>query len=659
MKRLVPPVVLLVVVWTCAVALAQQDVPSGHWAYDAVQTLIRQGVLKGYPDGSFRGKMPVTRYEFAVALRDALQEARSRVNDLRDELRQRILLPPPPVITPPPPAVDVVAVDADREKLKQIPEDTAQRLLRLEEQMRILNQLLEEFGRDLQTIGEDVRRLQSEITGAQAQIRALEQQLRQRVRVSGTVDLISRGAHGTDRRGFVDQNGYASSGGLLNNAEVTHELNLQVSAEVAPSVRAEAALVAGNYLSYLRSASHFANAPQRTPGATDFVLWKAGIRVPVTLFGRQGSLSLGRIENRMTPLTLWRPDVDVYTLLPRYDSGYYSMDGLKFQMDTDLVSVMLYAAKHDSVSSNLLSDFMRVSAGNDAVNLFQPGNPLRQRPNRIPYGIVHARHSAGVSATLRIGNTVVVGAQFLTIDAGRDIPTVFGAVNGVNVWGWQAEYAPSDRWQIAAIYAQSDLVHHGDTRLNRDNWAFSARVQYSPDETTSLWLGYRDFRPYFAPPGYWGRIGYWHNPTDLRGLDLGYRARIGSVAVDARGGFYSGTGKAIPPAGFGRDDEVVHFVLNTQWQARPRWRIGLSYEGAFWNLKDARRFNPGAGLSAPGKPKEHYATLSLWYDLSKDTVLRALYQSVFYDAAGVTSYSLLGSNKEHGGVAVIQLSTAF
>jgi hypothetical protein len=73
----------------------------------------------------------------------------------------------------------------------------------------------------------------------------------------------------------------------------------------------------------------------------------------------------------------------------------------------------------------------------------------------------------------------------------------------------------------------------------------------------------------------WGRIGYWHNPTDLRGIDAGYRARIGSVAVDARTGFYSGTGKAIPPAGFGTEDKVVHLVINTQWQARGSSRVDL------------------------------------------------------------------------------------
>jgi hypothetical protein len=601
----------------------------------------------------------VTRYEFAVALRDALREMRSRVDSWRDELRQHLLLTPPPAVTPPPPTIDWDTLAYDREKLKRVPENTAERLRQLEEQVRTLNRLLEEFGRDLQTLGEDVRRLRSEISDTEDQIRSLEERMRQRLQVNGTLEMIGRGAHGIDGKGAIDLNGYAFRGGLLNNVHATQELDLQVHADISPAVRAEVALVVGNLLTYLRSASQFAPGVSRAPGATDFLLWKAEASFPVSLFGRQGNLSLGRIENRMTPLTLWRPDVDVYTLLPRYDNGYYSMDGLKFRMDTDLMSVMLYAAQHHTVSTNLFSDFMRLSAGNDAVNLFRPGDPLRQRPNRVPYGIIPTRHSAGASATFRLGRAFSVGAQFVAIDAGQDITTAFGIVNQVNVWGWQVEATPSDRWRFAAVYAQSDLVHHGDNRLNKDNWAFLTMTQYRLGKDGRVQIGYRDFRPYFAPPGYWGRIGYWHNPTDLRGMDVGLRARIGSVALDARGGFYAGTGKAVPPAGFGTDDEVFHLTVQTQWQALPHCGISVTYEGIQWNLRDRQRFNPGAGLSAPGKPTEHYATLGIRYDLSKDTMLRALYQAIFYDARGVSSYSLLGSDKERGGVAVIQLSTAF
>jgi len=54
-----------------APALAQQpfaDVPQDHWAYNAVNTLAEKGLLEGYPDGSFKGKQSLTRYEFAQAI---------------------------------------------------------------------------------------------------------------------------------------------------------------------------------------------------------------------------------------------------------------------------------------------------------------------------------------------------------------------------------------------------------------------------------------------------------------------------------------------------------------------------------------------------------------------------------------------------------------
>jgi len=44
------------------------DVPADHWAADAVTELADQGVLQGYPDGTFNGERAVTRYELAVTL---------------------------------------------------------------------------------------------------------------------------------------------------------------------------------------------------------------------------------------------------------------------------------------------------------------------------------------------------------------------------------------------------------------------------------------------------------------------------------------------------------------------------------------------------------------------------------------------------------------
>jgi len=48
------------------------DVPMNHWAYDAVSQLASHGVISGYPDGSYKGAQPATRYEMASIVARAL-----------------------------------------------------------------------------------------------------------------------------------------------------------------------------------------------------------------------------------------------------------------------------------------------------------------------------------------------------------------------------------------------------------------------------------------------------------------------------------------------------------------------------------------------------------------------------------------------------------
>jgi len=45
-----------------------KDVPADHWAAPSVYELVKLGVTRGYPDGTFRGKNKITRYETAVFL---------------------------------------------------------------------------------------------------------------------------------------------------------------------------------------------------------------------------------------------------------------------------------------------------------------------------------------------------------------------------------------------------------------------------------------------------------------------------------------------------------------------------------------------------------------------------------------------------------------
>ena len=45
-----------------------KDVPVNHWAYESVGTLTEAGVIAGFPDGTFKPGLKVTREQFAKAL---------------------------------------------------------------------------------------------------------------------------------------------------------------------------------------------------------------------------------------------------------------------------------------------------------------------------------------------------------------------------------------------------------------------------------------------------------------------------------------------------------------------------------------------------------------------------------------------------------------
>jgi len=73
---------------------APRDVPRDHWAFPAVDTLFRDGLLKGYPDSTFKGTRPATRYEMAGMLSQVngtlgqrLQTLAAQVKELQERSR--------------------------------------------------------------------------------------------------------------------------------------------------------------------------------------------------------------------------------------------------------------------------------------------------------------------------------------------------------------------------------------------------------------------------------------------------------------------------------------------------------------------------------------------------------------------------------------------
>jgi len=76
MKKILALVAVIALVAFAAPAFAAanpfMDVPMNHWAYDVIGQLAARGVLSGYPDGTYKGNQPMTRYEVASAVARAL-----------------------------------------------------------------------------------------------------------------------------------------------------------------------------------------------------------------------------------------------------------------------------------------------------------------------------------------------------------------------------------------------------------------------------------------------------------------------------------------------------------------------------------------------------------------------------------------------------------
>jgi hypothetical protein len=114
------------------------DVPLNHWAYNAVNSLAEQGLLEGYPDGTFQGKQRLTRYEFAQAV--------ARLMD-RMEQMGGIPGPPGPPGAPGPPAVGAGLTP---------------------EQKATLDRLAKEFGPELKALRSDLDSLTERVEDLEA-----------------------------------------------------------------------------------------------------------------------------------------------------------------------------------------------------------------------------------------------------------------------------------------------------------------------------------------------------------------------------------------------------------------------------------------------------------------------------------------------------------
>lgn len=130
------------------------DVPTDHWAYDAIAELAAKGLIEGYPDGSFRGDRAMTRYEMAMVVARLL----ARI--------EAIKIPPLPgdlVRTPAMTTAIGAAVTAQTNALRAV--DT-----RLTAKLATVQRLVAEFRAELAALGVRVTAVEEELAAIRARL---------------------------------------------------------------------------------------------------------------------------------------------------------------------------------------------------------------------------------------------------------------------------------------------------------------------------------------------------------------------------------------------------------------------------------------------------------------------------------------------------------
>lgn len=615
-----------------------KDVDTSHWAYQAVEDLRAKGIVIGYPDGYFRGKRTLTRYEFAVALDRALKQ-----------------LPGPTTGPAGPPGETGPAGPAGPQGPPGV----------TPEELATLRRLADEFRAELAAMGNSIAAINRKLDALGRDVAALRDEINRMPKLYGGAYVGIR----SDRYPsfYTDQNGRqqlgSAPGSIRNTPAVVHDFRLGVRANILGGAKLDAEIASNNYKNFEGGDTGLnAGSPYVPASSADTYIHHLEITTPFNGIGRGSQFTIGRFGEQLGHLVLWKPSIDLYLDDPFEDDGMYYIDGARLQTNFGSVSLTAVGGKFDSVTGTNGPAWNSPFAGTmpTGTNLFN-GNvkPLAQTPLQ---GHVVLDEMAAVSAGFGFNLMDRAGHLRLTALAGATNAPAFAVpFTNVLVLGVDGDIKPFERGSVTLDYGKTitgtgrfDTVPGGQ----RDNQAFNATVGYGSGGL-NVQAGYRYIDPLFYAPGYWGRIGNWINPTNVQGPT--FRAAYDvtpNIGVNIGGDFFSAARNRIDTGGLGPDDQINRVLVGLRWDVAKSFRLTADWEGVFWHLQG---LHSGIPLNAAGtvNPTEHYITLGTGYNLTSNTLLKLSYQIGSWDGHNSVYDGSAGITKANFNVFTGQVSVKF
>jgi len=656
------------------------DSPENHWAYEALLNLKKAGLLVGYPDGLFRGGRPASRYEMAVALNALYQHLKG----LADGLSAKIAAIESRLGGP---GVDTsgfatkAEVQALRDALAAL-KAQVDGMKASADDIAALKRMASTFERELASMGVDVEAMKKGLADLANRVSALEKH-RFPVDIHGNVDLLGYAGYSSDDRFGITKEGRPT--GVHKDGSVptgNHDFNfwgetsvvLETTNQDGPKGRAR--IAAGNTMAegisnifggFPRNAFHQGNplAGVAFGDAVEMDIWlqELEISTKTSMLGADVNVRAGRIGKDTGKYFLRRPDTTLDYMNPYWDNHQRMFDGFDLGFGFGNVNVSVYGGRTSGRFSSDGTELWPMSVGN-AGHSFEPGG-ASGNPSGRPRGFtsntgIMPDQMLGVNLDFPVMANGKINLQYAIFDS--DSTTVLSAspfvgVNRMTMFGGEVNF-PLAFLDLNLGYSQTNLGYNQDNFIDEDNAAWWAKLAWNANDKWGIHAGYRNIGPQFYAPGDWGRIGFWWNPNDVKGFNVGaWFALSDQTRIMASGEFLTGADQSIGTSvGLLEDDKVNTFKIRVEHKVNEGWSAMLGFERVNWEIESR-------GLFAGGEPTEQWIDLGFKFNFNENSWWSIMWQMSDVDGEGVLGFNpfsaLPGEFRATGGKLTSQFSVKY
>jgi hypothetical protein len=495
----------------------------------------------------------------------------------------------------------------------------------------------------------DVEAMKKDLGDISARLSALEKR-KPAVDISGDVNFWMGGGNSRNDEFGLDMDGHINGSfnpaaplnsghaGLTEDLTILHEAAFKFAGTNETGPKWSGTLVVGNMVG--GAGQGFGNQSNHYPGqvnganvsdsptATDYGLGYGegnedvyiqdfGVKFDTSIAGVAFNATAGRIGYKISPYIYQRIDKTSYFSNDRWDNGEYYFDGgiIKFNFGGAKVDVIAGITPGASLGRN----------SGSTVN-GTPLDPVSSGPINgqfRPGGVsMLINRQLGADVNIPISSTGNLNLAYLWLDADHwpDEDEAVSdndvlQVNRLTVFGGTFDWNLG-HFKVNAGFAETDLSYNTSNVLTVDNQAWNAKLAYDASRW-GLWGNYRVVDANFLAPGDWGTLGVYHNPTNIKGFQVGGHLDLTrAVTLKASGEFDKGNDdKYGETTGFDTDTKIDKWAVDLGYKVNSNLSFNIGYE----DTKFESMVTPG-GLTTNfnvNEPDYAWTTFGINYGLSE------------------------------------------